>query len=223
MSRRLNFFTKSKKTEQSLPSTSQDTVEMPPPTYQEVDPSPEFLDVSAEQTETLGEDNKIPGLILQPTTQGKPQRINLTVCTKIILSGLTKSLSEKACLQLLYMIQQRFVGNRFLLPPIIYSVGKSLCQLESYGQGSFLGKDNSTISYNFYTAASIHWFASSNLDFEFNSPLNNFKVALTYEISPSMFVGISFPACVPEWMRPVLRASKAYKVESDETYGFYVS
>lgn len=222
MSRKLSFFSRSKREGHRIQSTSSEPTETPPPEYPDTELVPEFLDVSEEQFGGLDTGVLVPGLVLQPSIQHKPQQVNLTVCTKIILSGLNKSLTEKTCLQLLYMIQQRFMGNRFLLPPIVYSVGKSLCQLESYGQGSFLGKDNSTIAYSLHTDASIHWFATSNMDFDFNSPADNFRVALTYEINPSMFKGVSFPACIPEWMRPVLRASKSYKVESDDTYGFYI-
>lgn len=220
MFRRINILNRSRQrpsTSRQEPTTSEN-----PPRYSDIDPLPDFLDVSGDQTGDSNLNDDTPGLVIQPLQTQQISKVNLTICTKIILSNLTKSLSEKTCLQLLYTIQQHFVGNRFILPVILYSVGKSLCHLESYGQGSFIGKNNSTLNYSIETNASINWFANSNLDFEFLSPGFNFKVALSYELSPSMFKGHEFPGCVPKWMRPVFRASKSYKIIYDDLKGFYV-
>lgn len=218
MSRKFNLFGEQKR--DNLTSNSSSILESEPSECSDIVTDPGFLNLSTEQGGN--QSNLNPGLVLTQSSSDHPVKVNLNVCSKIILSDLNENLTEKICLQLLYMIQQRYLGNRFILPVVVYSAGSSLCHLESYGQGSYLGTNNSTISYNLNVNTPPSWFASSNLDFDFISPGYDFRVALTYEVNPSMFKGQEFPTCIPEWMKPVFQASKSYRVMGDHKHGFYI-
>ncbi|DAZ87755.1 TPA_asm: M protein [Sphaeridiorhabdovirus 2] len=164
-----------------------------------------------------------PGVVATRESNKEATVYNLSVCTKIIVSNVPTTLDVKVCQQLLYLFQLQFNGHRLGLPLIIYSLGRSLCKLESYGIESYLGSDDTVVSARMLTETPVHQIPSTTISLQLALPSGSVRVTITYEVQPSLFKGIQFPECVPEWIRDVMRSASSYQVlHDDRVGGFYL-
>ncbi|DAZ87959.1 TPA_asm: hypothetical protein [Psilorhabdovirus 2] len=186
--------------------------------------SPSFMNADSDEEPPSYDLFLEPGIAPPvPLEEEELYQYNASVCTKIIINNVDGALTKTNCQKILFILQTQYSGSRYLLPMVIYSLGRGLCKLESYGKGAYIGTDNAVLKYSIPCRGFHNRLDPTSTSCEVPVSGGTLRVTATYEIQPSLFIGKSFPDKTPEWIRDVMRVAKSYKIRyCTRSHHFYI-